>query len=215
MHGLPYQTTETMKRSAEYALLLKPDRIALFGYAHVPWIKKHMRLMPEEELPDAGARFDLFECAKAVFVKNDYAPVGIDHFTKPNDSLAKAMRNKTLRRNFQGYTDDNADALIGFGASAITKFPSGFSQNALQIHNYRDHILSDKLPVEKYCLLSAEDKLREEIIQSLMCALSVDTRAICAKHGYEHDLLNRAFRELQPLKISGLIKIRLFGRFSG
>lgn len=205
MYGLPHQTADTMKEAAENVLLLNPDRLSLFGYAHVPWMKKHMRLIPEQALPNPAARLDLFDIAANIFQTSGYAPIGIDHFAKPGDSLVKAKDSGTLHRNFQGYTTDNATALIGIGASAISRFPQGFTQNSVQMPAYREHILAETLATEKTCPLSDEDRLREEVIQSIMCTLAADTAAICEKNGYARDYFTWEIGTLQPLKDSGLL----------
>lgn len=205
MYGLPFQTIETMRRTAEYALLLDPDRIALFGYAHVPWMKKHMRLIPSEALPAAEGRLGLFDAASEIFTKNGYVPVGIDHFSKPSDSLAKAAAGGNLHRNFQGYTEDDAEITIGLGVSAISKFPGGFIQNSTQMPAYRERILTGNLAVEKYCPLTAEDKLRQEVIQSLMCNFTIDLDSVCKRHGFSGDFFDKELQELQPLCDSGLV----------
>ncbi|MCF8495561.1 MAG: oxygen-independent coproporphyrinogen III oxidase [Alphaproteobacteria bacterium] len=205
MYGLPHQTTETMKQTAEYTLLLNPDRIAIFGYAHVPWMKKHMRLLPEKALPDAMERLRLFEVASKIFCDAGYIPVGIDHFAKPGDALAQAKEQGRLYRNFQGYTDDKADALIGMGVSAISRLPAGFTQNS-QMLAYRDSILKGRLPKEKFFTLSREDRLRDDIIQSFMCKLSADVGHICQSHGYDPRYFSKEIDTLKPLRNARLIE---------
>ncbi|WP_300531198.1 oxygen-independent coproporphyrinogen III oxidase [Maricaulis sp.] len=129
MYGLPAQTRERVARTARCAAMLKPDRIALFGYAHVPWFKKHQRAIPEDRLPGAQARFEQMFTATGVLELAGYQPVGFDHFARPDDALAVAARTGKLNRNFQGYTDDRYDVLIGLGASAISEAPGGYVQN--------------------------------------------------------------------------------------
>ena len=207
IYGLPHQTTKTIKKTAEYALLLKPDRIALFGYAHVPWMKKHMRLIPAQALPDALTRLELFEAASEIFCAAGYVPIGIDHFAKPDDPLAEAKASRNLHRNFQGYTDDQCDALIGFGVSAISRLPAGFVQNSPQMSSYRAAILDRNPPVAKFSPLSDEDKLRGDIIQSLMCNFQADIASICRKHGYAADYFKNEVGTLKTLRDSGLINL--------
>lgn len=212
MYGLPYQTIGTIRKSAEQALLLEPDRIALFGYAHVPWMKKHMRLISEQDLPDALTRLELFEAASEIFYDAGYVPIGIDHFAKPEDALAQAGASGNLRRNFQGYTVDKSDALIGFGVSAISQFSKGFVQNHPQMPAYRQAVLDTKLPADKFFTLSDEDRLRGDIIQSLMCNFQADIPGICKKYGYSPDCLEKEVGTLKTLQDSGLIKLDDSGR---
>ncbi|NBX65608.1 MAG: oxygen-independent coproporphyrinogen III oxidase [Proteobacteria bacterium] len=208
MYGLPYQTPQTMKRLAEQTVSLAPNRIALFGYAHVPWMKKHMRLIPEDALPDTSARYDLFEIAAAIFEKAGYVPVGIDHFAKPEDALVKAQKAGTLLRNFQGYTADTAEALIGIGASAVSRLPNGYVQNTVHVPQYRDRIEKGILPVEKSCLLTEADLLVADIIERLMCDSSVDLDAACRRHGKFLQDISTALHKLKDLEGTGLVHIR-------
>lgn len=207
MYGLPYQTQETMKKLAEQALTLSPDRIALFGYAHVPWLKKHMRLIPDAALPDTSSRYDLFEIAAAEFEKASYVPVGIDHFARVGDALVSAQATRRMRRNFQGYTADAADALIGFGASAVSRLPQGFVQNTVHVPQYRDRIEKGLLPVEKSCALSDEDCLSADIIERLMCDASVDVEAACRRHGKALKDVGDALKKIRDLEATGLVHL--------
>lgn len=207
MYGLPHQTTDTMRKMSETALLLKPNRIALFGYAHVPWLKKHMRLMPQEALPDARMRLDLFEVASNALLDAGYVSIGIDHFALPEDSLTRAKKSKKMRRNFQGYSDDLSVATIGLGLSAISEFPQGYAQNNQQMPGYVEKITLDASPVEKFFVKSPEDNLRQEIIHSLMCDFTADIRGICQKHGLSGDYLEEEMLALHPLLEAKLIRL--------
>lgn len=169
MYGLPHQTTDSMRRMIDQAATMMPDRISLFGYAHVPWMKKHMRLIPAQSLPGAAARYDLFAAGVAALEANGYKQIGIDHFVRPGDALDSARENRTLRRNFQGYTTDTADSMIGFGISAIGRLPNGYVQNTPHSPHYSERILGGQLPVEKSCALNDDDRLRAAVIEELMC----------------------------------------------
>ncbi|MFV2003133.1 MAG: oxygen-independent coproporphyrinogen III oxidase, partial [Paracoccaceae bacterium] len=129
LYGLPHQTVSGIKETAQKVTALNPDRLALYGYAHVPWMARRQTMIPEQHLPDAGLRLDLSETAREVFEAAGYVAVGIDHFAKPGDGLAQARNLGQLRRNFQGYTDDRSRVLVGVGASAISRFPQGYVQN--------------------------------------------------------------------------------------
>lgn len=174
MYGLPYQTVESVTRSVELALKLDPDRIALFGYAHVPWMKRHQALLPEEALPDGVQRVEQSAGAGAALLNAGYVQIGLDHFAKPTDPLVIRQREGRLHRNFQGYTTDDATAMIGFGTSAIGFLPQGYVQNASTTVAYRDAIASGHLATMRGVALTADDRLRRSIIERLMCDFSVD-----------------------------------------
>ena len=174
MYGLPFQTTDSVRRSVDLALWLDPDRVALFGYAHVPWMKRHQALLPERALPDAIARVEQREAAAEAFIGAGYVQIGIDHFAKPDDPMAVRQQDGRLRRNFQGYTTDEASALIGFGTSAIGSLPQGYIQNASTTVAYRESVLNGRLPIVRGVELTADDRLRRAIIERLMCDFSVN-----------------------------------------
>src|SRR5690606_5812405 len=130
LFGLPFQNKERIATSVQKLLSLGPDRVALYGYAHVPWMARRQVMIPADALPRPEERLALFETARDLFVADGYAEIGIDHFALPTDGLAVAAREGRLRRNFQGYTDDTASVLVGLGASSISRFPQGYAQNA-------------------------------------------------------------------------------------
>ncbi len=174
MYGLPKQSVGDVARSAELACSLKPQRLALFGYAHVPWFKTHQRLIDSATLPGAAERLEQARVAAEVFAGFGYEAIGLDHFALPEDELFIAAREGRLRRNFQGYTTDDADALIGVGASSIGKLPQGFVQNAPDIAGYSRSIKRGGLATVKGLALSADDVMRAEIIERLMSDLALD-----------------------------------------
>lgn len=172
LYGLPYQTMETLEATVDDIVSLSPDRIALFGYAHVPWMKKHQTMIPEEALPDVEMRFAQMTRAADMLVAAGYEPIGIDHFARPDDRLAVAARNGRLRRNFQGYTDDAAEALIGFGASSIGQLPQGYVQNMPATGEYQRLADTDGLTVVRGIELSDDDRLRAHVIEQIMCGFA-------------------------------------------
>jgi oxygen-independent coproporphyrinogen-3 oxidase len=174
IYGLPHQTIENMNRTIDLALTLNPQRIALFGYAHVPWMKKHMRLIDDNALPDKELRFDLFATGAKKLEENGYESVGIDHFVRPEDAMAKAAKNKTLKRNFQGYTTDQSNIMIGLGISSIGKTGKYYIQNTSDMPIYKKKIESGELPIMKSCSITQEDKIRGEIIERIMCDFEID-----------------------------------------
>jgi oxygen-independent coproporphyrinogen-3 oxidase len=207
MYGLPRQGVENVQRSAALAASLRPQRLAYFGYAHVPWIKKHQRVIDEATLPGAAERMEQAEAARNALLVHGYVPIGLDHFALPHDELAAAARAGRLHRNFQGYTTDQADALIGIGASAISRLPQGFAQNPPDISSYAGAIASGHFATARGLALSADDLLRGRIIEQLMCDFSVDLGAMASKgdfaaaDGFAHEL-----QALNPLEAEGLIR---------
>jgi oxygen-independent coproporphyrinogen III oxidase len=183
MYGLPYQTQASVAASVETALRLDPDRIALFGYAHVPWMKRHQQLIPEQALPCDSERFAQNQTARDVLIDAGYRAIGLDHFAKPHDLLAHRQLDGRLHRNFQGYTTDESRLLIGFGPSAIGSLPSGYVQNAPGMVPYRQAISAGKLATARGYLLTDEDRLRRDVIERLMCDFQVDLAAVCTAHG--------------------------------
>jgi len=200
MYGLPHQSRQNLHDTILRADTLRPDRIALFGYAHVPWFKTHQRLIDDAALPGAGERLAQAEIARGTLLALGYVPVGLDHFARPQDSLARAAKDGRLRRNFQGYTTDDADALIGLGASAIGRLPQGFVQNAPDLGAYGRAIMAGTFATARGIALSADDRLRGAIIERLMCDFAVDLDTIA---GYQE--LPDALAALQPLERDGLV----------
>ncbi len=195
MYGLPEQTTRDVARSAELAAGLNPQRVALFGYAHVPWFKTHQRLIDDDALPGLNERLEQARTAAETLAGLGYQAVGLDHFALPQDALAIAAREKRLRRNFQGYTTDEADALIGLGASAIGKLPQGFVQNAPDTAGYARAVGGGSFATIKGLALSDDDRLRAAAIERLMCDLEIDfDRLEGGTHYFAAEL--EAFRSL-------------------
>ncbi len=173
MYGLPGQTQETIGKTLEFLIESAIDRIALFGYAHIPSLKPHQRLLEQYDRPGPHERLDLFIAARDTLVTHGYIPVGFDHFSHPNDSLAKASLNGTLHRNFQGYTTDAATTLIGLGVSAVSQIQSSYFQNAKRLSDYMERANSKKAPITKGIFLNPDDEVRRSTIHELMCTLSI------------------------------------------
>lgn len=172
LYGLPHQTVDSVAATVEQALSLDPDRIALFGYAHVPWMRKHQTMIDEATLPDIVGRFEQSSRAAQIIAGHGYQVIGIDHFAKPGDAMAVAHREGRLRRNFQGYTVDDLDTLIGFGASSIGKLGQGYVQNSTATGEYERLVSENGLAVTKGFALSEEDRMRAWVIERLMCDFS-------------------------------------------
>ncbi|MEW9921305.1 oxygen-independent coproporphyrinogen III oxidase [Marimonas sp. MJW-29] len=174
VYGLPFQSITGFGKTLDQVCALDPDRIALFGYAHVPHMAQRQKLIPEAALPDDRARFALFNKATEMLTAHGLAPIGIDHFAKPGDSMAQAARTGHLRRNFQGYTVDGCETLLGLGASSISKFRDGFVQNTAQTGPYTKLIKDGSLAGARGYRLTEEDRLRSRVIEMLMCDYAID-----------------------------------------
>ena len=174
LFGLPHQTPERMAESVQKLLSLSPDRVALYGYAHVPWMAKRQQLIPSDSLPTPQERLALFETARQLFLWDGYREIGIDHFARPDDGLARAQAAGTLRRNFQGYTDDTADVLIGLGASSISRFPQGYAQNAPATGAHTAAIREGRFSTTRGHVFGGEDRLRARMIEALMCDFRIN-----------------------------------------
>ena len=174
IYGLPFQTVATVADNVKKAVSLAPDRVAVFGYAHVPWMRPHQKILERFPMPNLLERYRQAEHMREVFLENGYRSVGMDHFARPDDSLAKALDSGTLKRNFQGYTTDGFDELMGLGISSISKHPDAYIQNTTSYKVYKEKLNQGILPVERGCQLSAEDKVRATIIEKLMCYFEVD-----------------------------------------
>ncbi|RUR09978.1 oxygen-independent coproporphyrinogen III oxidase [Legionella sp. km772] len=207
IYGLPKQTIEGIQHNIEAVFQLKPNRIALFAYAHVHWMKKHMRLIQEEELPNAALRLRLYTAANQQLQQGGYLPIGLDHFAKPTDSMAQALNTKTLKRNFQGYSVETAPHLIGLGTSSISQLSNTYAQNTSDLKQYKNTVLDNRLAIIRGIELSVEDQLRKTIIENIMCYLEVDLKTQCALFNYQHDYFIRELRLLAPLINDGLVSI--------
>lgn len=183
LYGLPHQTLETIEQTIAQVHALDPDRTALFGYAHVPWLKKHQQMIDESVLPDNFARYEQAMLAADRLIETGMCAIGFDHFAKPGDTLALAQRESRLRRNFQGYTTDDADVLIGFGASAIGKLPQGYIQNITATGEYQKHVLAEGSAVARGYALDDDDLLRSAVIEALMCSFSFSHQDIANRFG--------------------------------
>ena len=204
MYGLPRQGIDEVLATLDQILTLRPERIALFGYAHVPWMKPHQKLIDDAELPGAEARFAQSQAAARSLVQAGYQAIGLDHFALPQDPLAVAARDGRMRRNFQGYVTDSAPVLIGLGASSIGQTPGGYVQNITVERDWREAVTEGRLPIARGVALTDEDRFRGEIIERLMCDFAVDLDAIARRHGRALRELDEALLRLEPLEADGL-----------
>lgn len=174
IYGLPRQTEEGLTETCRQVAALAPDRIAFYGYAHLPTRRANQRLIDEADLPDPSSRVHLSAIISGFFAENGYQPIGIDHFALPADPLSVAARQGRLHRNFQGYTDDPSGTLIGFGCSSISRLPGGYAQSEPGIEAYRRLIEAGTLPTKRGHAFGGDDAERAAIIERLMCDFSVD-----------------------------------------
>lgn len=207
MYGLPAQTQDSVAGTARQAAQLAPDRMAVFGYAHVPWFKKHQKMIDEAELPGVVERYAQARTIEAELAAAGYAAIGLDHFALPHDELTLAAARGGLRRNFQGYTTDAADALIAFGASSIGELPQGLVQAARDTLHWSERIERGESPVTRGLVLTAEDRMRGEIIERLMCDLTVDFGPLLMRHEFAAGTLDDIAAKLQPMCEAGIVAL--------
>ncbi|MGH1354729.1 MAG: oxygen-independent coproporphyrinogen III oxidase [Thalassovita sp.] len=193
LFGLPHQSKERITESVQKLLSLNPDRVALYGYAHVPWMAKRQQMIPSDALPTPEERLELFETARRLFVWDNYAEIGIDHFATQSDGLTIAQKTGKLRRNFQGYTDDTSDVLVGIGASSISRFPQGYAQNAPSTGAHTAAIREGRYSTSRGHMFSNEDILRSRLIEMLMCDFATDDAELKDSFGLTQDQVNALY----------------------
>ncbi|SEO05264.1 oxygen-independent coproporphyrinogen-3 oxidase [Paracoccus alcaliphilus] len=196
LYGLPHQDQRRMSETVQKLLALSPDRVALYGYAHVPWMSKRQVMIPDDTLPGNEERLHLFETARDLFRADGYLDIGIDHFARHRDRLARARDRGRLRRNFQGYTDDRAVHLIGLGASSISRFPQGYAQNAPATGAYTARIRAGQLATTRGHAFTAEDHWRGRMIESLMCDFRISSAEMKKDFGLDEAQLQATFAPL-------------------
>lgn len=206
IYGLPHQTVQSCVRTAETAVAMRPDRLAVFGYAHVPSFKKNQRVIEEAALPDTVARAEQAAAVAGTLLAAGYRQIGLDHFALRDDELALAQRTGRLRRNSLGYSADTCQTVIGLGASALGRLGDGYVQNDAATGSYTRHIRAGHLAASKGYALCNEDRVRAAIIERLMCDLEADVPAICAAFGFDPVPLLEAER-LPMLAEDGVVDI--------
>ena len=207
MYGLPQQTTTDIAEAANYAAMIGINRLAVFGYAHVPWFVTRQRIIDERALPDLDGRYEQVLTADKVLKDHGYKPVGFDHYALSDDPIVKARDNGTLRRNFQGYTDDDCQTLIGMGESSISSFREGYVQNQKNRRDWRTAIAGRRIPTARGYALSVEDRVRADIIELLLCYREVDIATVCSVYDHSVDALRYCLDHLEPLRTDGLCDI--------
>ncbi|RBI86293.1 oxygen-independent coproporphyrinogen III oxidase [Rhodosalinus halophilus] len=210
LFGLPHQTRARITETVQKLLSLSPDRVALYGYAHVPWMAKRQQMIPSDALPTPEERLALFDVARRLFVWDGYDEIGIDHFARPEDGLGVAAREGRLRRNFQGYTDDAAEVLIGVGASSISRFPQGYAQNAPATSAHTAAIREGRFSTARGHVFSHEDRWRGRMVEALMCDFRIDADEIARDFDVPRARLQEMFAEANAA-FDGLLEIDAHG----
>jgi oxygen-independent coproporphyrinogen III oxidase len=207
IYGLPHQTVESCIETVRQSLELRPERFSVFGYAHVPSFKKHQRKIDEAALPDGEARYAQAEAIAEALMSAGYRRIGLDHYALPDDSMVQAQVGGVLHRNFQGYTTDPSDVLIGFGASAIGRLSQGYAQNEVVLGRYAERIQRGELATAKGYALTDDDRLRSDLIERVMCDFRVDVGQICRRHETSADTILQAIPKLRMLQEDGIVHL--------
>ncbi|MEQ8366037.1 MAG: oxygen-independent coproporphyrinogen III oxidase [Roseitalea porphyridii] len=196
LYGLPHQSKGRITESVQKLLSLNPDRVALYGYAHVPWMAKRQQMIPSDALPTPQERLELFDTARRLFLWDHYDEIGIDHFATKDDGLSIARKTGRLRRNFQGYTDDTADVLIGVGASSISRFPQGYAQNAPATGAHTAAIREGRFSTARGHVFTSDDLMRGRMIEQLMCEFRIDAAEIRDRFGISATALSSMLQQI-------------------
>jgi oxygen-independent coproporphyrinogen-3 oxidase len=189
------------------ALRLAPDQLSVFGYAHVPWMKKHQRMIETAALPNPQQRLAQFGAISERLTDARYRRIGLDHFARPDDRLVRCLDAGILHRNFQGYTSDQCATVIGFGASAVGTLPQAYVQNTTQVGEYRRRIEAGSFALQRGRRLTAEDRLRRDVIERIMCDFRVDLAAVGASHGVWPEHFMSELMRLADLEQDGIVRI--------
>ena len=204
IYGLPLQTLKTFSKTLDDLMSLQPDRIALFGYAHVPWVKPSQKILEKNPLPTSDEKVELFITAMKHFEGCGYEYIGLDHFAKPQDSLIEARKNGTLHRNFQGYSTMAGLDTFAIGLTSISDTKTSYRQNHKDMRLYKESIQSGRLPISKGLILTADDIVRRGIIMDIMCSLKVDYN----NYGVDFKtVFADAIEKLDSLRDDGLVNV--------
>ncbi len=184
IYGLPFQTPESFNETLDTVLAMKPDRLAVFSYAHVPWIKPSQKILEQKVLPTPETKLEVLKLVIERLTADDqYVYIGMDHFAKPNDELTIAQREKKLQRNFQGYSTRAGSDIYAFGMSGVSQMPDAYWQNEKELPKWQAAVDAGNVPLHKAYFVTDEDKIRRETIMRTMCDLSLDFAAMSAKLG--------------------------------
>jgi oxygen-independent coproporphyrinogen-3 oxidase len=208
IYGLPHQTVESFNRTLDIVLSLKPDRLAVFSYAHVPWVKPAQKILEQKILPSAEVKLQLLKTViERLTADQQYVYIGMDHFARPGDELAVAQRKKQLQRNFQGYSTRGGADIYSFGMSAISQIPDAYWQNEKELPKYYGALDAGRAPLARGYLVSDEDKARRDTIMRVMCDLSLDYAAMSQRLGFNFaSHFEREIESLAAFEADGLVK---------
>jgi oxygen-independent coproporphyrinogen-3 oxidase len=206
IYGLPHQTVDSYAKTLDKVLEINPDRLAVFNYAHVPWLKKHQRIIPVEALPAPEERLQIFKMVIERLTGAGYTYIGMDHFAKDDDDMTKALRERTLHRNFQGYTTHASAEIYAMGITAISQLDGVYAQNVKSIPEYQDRLAARELPTQIGCKLDDDDQLRRYVITEIMCNNRVLKSEVAERFGVDFDDYFRdAFPKLDEFVKDGLV----------
>ena len=208
IYGLPHQTPESFDETLDTVLAMQPDRLAMFSYAHVPWIKPAQKILEAKVLPTPETKLQVLKLViEKLTAEGRYVYIGMDHFARPDDELAIAQRNKKLQRNFQGYSTRSGSDIYAFGMSSISQIPDAYWQNEKDLPKYRDAIGAGRSPWQRAYFLTDEDKIRRETIMRVMCDLSLDYSAMSQKLGIDFEShFAPELASLEPFRQDGLVQ---------
>ncbi len=210
IYGLPHQTVATFRQTLETVLTMGPDRLAVFSYAHVPWIKPAQKILEQKILPSPEVKLELLKLViERLTAEGRYEYIGMDHFARPGDELVTAQRQKTLQRNFQGYSTRGEADIYAFGMSAISQIPAAYWQNEKELPAYGAAVGAGRLPLARGYVLTADDKIRRETIMRVMCDLGLDYGAMTGKLGVDFETYFAAeLAALAPFAADGLVQLK-------
>jgi oxygen-independent coproporphyrinogen-3 oxidase len=208
IYGLPHQTVASFNETLDVVLGMEPDRLAVFSYAHVPWIKPAQKILQRKVLPIPEVKLQLLkQIIERLTENNRYVYIGMDHFARPTDELAVAQRNKQLQRNFQGYSTRAGTDIYAFGMSSISQIPDAYWQNQKELHSWQDAVDSGRVPLHRAYLVSEEDRIRRETIMRLMCDLSIDFGVMSERLGVDFEThFARELASMEDLEADGLVQ---------
>jgi oxygen-independent coproporphyrinogen-3 oxidase len=208
IYGLPFQTPESFNETLDTVLTMQPDRLAVFSYAHVPWIKPSQKILEREVLPTPETKLQVLKLViEKLTTDGQYVYIGMDHFAKPTDELASAQREKKLQRNFQGYSTRAGSDIYAFGMSSISQIPDAYWQNEKELPKWQEAVDAGKVPWQRAYLVTDEDKIRRETIMRTMCDLSLDFAAMSQKLGINFaQHFEKELAALAPFEADGLVK---------
>ena len=208
IYGLPKQEPETFGQNLDQVIAMRPDRVAVYSFAYVPWIRGHMKKLDPEELPSADVKLELYLMAMDRFLAAGYEPIGMDHFALPDDELAVAASENRLHRNFMGYTTMPASDMVGLGISGIGEVQSGFFQNEKKLSTYYAALDEGRLPVARGYLLNQDDRIRQYVIQQIMCNFNVRKAEVRDRFGVDFDrYLGSSLERLDDVRDAGFVRL--------